>query len=311
MKLYPDQTAASEISLGFLQGFRLHYTGPRQFLMSKNLSSAKQFKHEIMKKLQAEIQFGRILGPFSKLPISTLRISPIGVIPKSDGGWRLITDLSYPEGNSVNTYISSELSRVNYTSLDSILDKIHDLGTRAHLAKMDIKSAFRLLVINPADFDLMGIKFGDSYYIDKCLPMGCSLSYKLFETFSTFLQWEVERRSGSNLVDHYLDDFIFMGAEESNNCARMMSTFKEVCLDIGVAIADKKTMGPCTTWPFLGFLIDTEFMRILIPLEKLEKLRNMLKPLLLKKGHFERVGISGGFIVILFKGYSFIAGFYS
>lgn len=28
-----------------------------------------------------------------------------------------------------------------------------------------------------------------------------------------------------------------MGAEESDNCARMMSTFKEVCLDIGVSIA--------------------------------------------------------------------------
>jgi hypothetical protein len=68
------------------------------------------------------------------------------------------------------------------------LDKIHLHGKNA-LAKMDIKSAFRLLNIHSADFDLMGIKFGGSYYIDKCLPMGCSVSCKLFETFSTFLQW--------------------------------------------------------------------------------------------------------------------------
>jgi len=157
------------------------------------------------------------------------------------------------------------------------------LGEERFWQKMDIKSAFRLLIIHPADFDLMGIKIGDSYYIDKCLPMGCSLSCKLFETFSTFIQWEVERRSPSNLIDHYLDDFIFMGAGHSNDCTLLMSTFKEVCQELGVPLAEKKTMGPCTLLPFLGFLIDTEELRILIPPEKLEKLKSLLNTLLLKK----------------------------
>lgn len=145
LRFYPDKSAASTLSLGFSEGFYLNYTGPRQFLESKNLSSAEQYKHEIITKLQTEIELGRMLGPFSKPPISTLRTSPIGLVPKSDGGWRLITHLSYPEGNSVNTYISEELSSVKYTSLDSILDKIYDLGKGAQLGKMDIKSGFRLL----------------------------------------------------------------------------------------------------------------------------------------------------------------------
>ena len=49
------------------------------------------------------------------------------------------------------------------------------------------------------------------YYIDKCLPMGCSVSCNLFEKFSTFLQWVVEVRPGLDSLDHYLDDFIFIG----------------------------------------------------------------------------------------------------
>ena len=88
----------------------------------------------------------------------------------------------------MHSYISPHLTKGNYTSLDSILDTIHDLGRRALLAKMDIKCAFRLLIIHPADFDLMGMAIGDSYYIDKGLPMGCSLSCKLFEICSTFIQ---------------------------------------------------------------------------------------------------------------------------
>jgi hypothetical protein len=57
------------------------------------------------------------------------------------------------------------------------------LGQKALCAKMDICQAFRLLIINPADFDLLGIMFGGKYYVDKCLPMGCSISCSLFEKF--------------------------------------------------------------------------------------------------------------------------------
>jgi hypothetical protein len=44
-------------------------------------------------------------------------------------------------------------------------------------------SAFRLLIVNPADFDLLGIKFDNMYYIDKCLAMDCSVSCNLFEKY--------------------------------------------------------------------------------------------------------------------------------
>ncbi|VDH91303.1 Hypothetical predicted protein [Mytilus galloprovincialis] len=148
---------------------------------------------------------------------------------------------------------------------------------------MDVKSAFRLLIVNPADFDLMGIKFNGYYFVDKALAMGCSLSCKLFNTFANFLQWVVERQSGLNSIDHYLDDFIFMGAENTNDCLVLMDTFTNVCNELGVPIAENKTMGPTTVLPFLGFLIDTKLMMILIPPEKLEKLKVLLEPLLFKK----------------------------
>jgi hypothetical protein len=58
--------------------------------------------------------------------------------------------------------------------------------------KTNIKSAFRLLKIYPGDFNLLGIMFLDQYYIDKCMPMGCSISCSTVEIFSTFLHWAVE-----------------------------------------------------------------------------------------------------------------------
>lgn len=96
--------------------------------------------------------------------------------------------------NSVNHFIDPEDCSVAYTSLDQVLQEVARLGKGTVLAKMDIKSAFRLMIINPGDFDLLGFKFEGNYYIDKCLPMGCAISCNLFEKISTFLQWELKRR---------------------------------------------------------------------------------------------------------------------
>jgi hypothetical protein len=160
---------------------------------------------------------------------------------------------------------------------------IYNCGKSAELAKIDIKSAFRLLIVNPADFDLLGIKFDNMYYIDKCLPMGCSVSCNLFKKFSSFVQWVVETRCGLHSIDHYLDDFILVGKKFSNGCSTLMNTFMNVCDELGVPIAENKTVGPSNIITFLGFIIDTVLMMVRIPEEKLQKLRNLLQPLLYKK----------------------------
>lgn len=113
--------------------------------------------------------------------------------------------------------------------------------------------------------------------------MGLSLSCNLFEKFAHFLQWAVELRCGLHTVDHYLDDYIFMGSELSDDCATLMSSFTDLCEDLGVPLAVDKTLGPTTILPFLGFIINTELMLVMIPKEKLSKLHDLLKPMLLKK----------------------------
>ena len=92
------------------------------------------------------------------------------MIPKPDGIWRLITNLSHPINASINSYINEKYSKVCYSSLENTLDKLYDLGKGALLGKIDIKSAYRLLLINSADFDLLGIFFNGKFtLINACL----------------------------------------------------------------------------------------------------------------------------------------------
>lgn len=69
--------------------------------------------------------------------------------------------------NSVNDFIGSTFATVHYSSFDNAVSIVKMFGENARIAKMDIKSAFRLLLCYPRDFNLLGFKIGSQYYIDK------------------------------------------------------------------------------------------------------------------------------------------------
>lgn len=148
---------------------------------------------------------------------------------------------------------------------------------------MDLKSAFRLLPIHPSDFCLLGIKFQDCYYFDKCLPFGCALSCALFEKFSNFLHWALSHTTKSSNICHYLDDFLFVGPNASNECDRLMQQFSHICKDLGVPIAADKTEGPTTNITYLGLGIDTVSQTLFIPHDKVTSLNDQLRDLCNRK----------------------------
>ena len=103
--------------------------------------------------------------------------------------------------------------------------------------------------------------------------MGCSISCNIFEKISTFLHWLVEKKSGLSTLDHQLNDFIFAGIENSDQCKTLMNYFLSISQELGIPIADEKSVGSVTVLTFLGLEIDTEDMAIRIPQEKLESLK--------------------------------------
>lgn len=276
LEKYPNKDDALLLKEGFASGFRLNYKGKAFQSDVRNLKSAYMHPKELNEKLLKELQLGHIIGPFDEAPLPEFKTSPVGLVPKSDGGWRLITHLSYPSGESVNDGIDDKLCSVSYTSFDTVSQMIFELGCGALMAKRDVKSAFRLLCIHPDDFHLLGIKVDGKYYVDRMLPMGLSLSCSLFEKFSTFLHWLVSYKTNLNSLDHYLDDFIFAGRRLSNHCELLVDTFSSICSEIGVPIAEEKSVGPTTILVFLGLELDSVTMSIRIPIKKIEELKSLL-----------------------------------
>ena len=74
-----------------------------------NLGSARQFSKQLQQCLTKEIQKGWILGPFKVKPFPNLICSPVGMVPKKEQGkMHMITHLSYPLGDLINSYILHE-----------------------------------------------------------------------------------------------------------------------------------------------------------------------------------------------------------
>lgn len=277
-----DKSIIDYLITGFQQGFRLNYEGPRGFQDCVNLTSGIQNPDIVLKKLKKETDSGRIKGPFDIKPFADMKISPLGLVPKKiPGQFRLIHHLSFPQNSShsVNSGIPKDHARVQYASIDDAIGKIKVCGPGAFMAKTDIESAFRIIPIHPDDHELLGMKWNGSFYFDTCLPMGCASSCKIFETFSSSVEWISLHKLGCAHVVHVLDDFLFIEktAQATN---KALSNFLQTCQEIGIPIATDKTFPPAQTMEFLGITLDSVKLEARLPADKLSKCQHLIQSFL-------------------------------
>ena len=231
---------------------------------------------EYLRKEQAQ---GRMLGPFAdttSLPL--LHFNRFGVIPKghNTGKWRLITDLSFPEGASVNDGIDPSLCSLTYSSVEEVADEVARLGAGALLAKIDIESAYRIIPVHPEDRHLQAVRWEGKVYIDPMLPFGLRSAPKIFNAVADALNWHLQQ-SGVQFIRHYLDDFILVGPPNSPQCREWLGILDRECGTLGIPIAAHKREGPTTRLTYLGIEIDTITFQLRLPGEKLQRLQSLLR----------------------------------
>ena len=141
----------------------------------------------------------------------SVHCSPFGLVPKGrdPGKWRMIVNLSHPEGQSVNDAITSKQSSLRYASLDDAVHFVTRLGCGTMLIKVDIKSAYRIVPVHPADRHLLGIHWNGGVYIDQALPFGLHTAPKIFTPVADAIGWAL-LKAGVQFQIHYLDDFCFL-----------------------------------------------------------------------------------------------------
>ena len=138
---------AQYISTGIRHGFRIGFNRESTVPMStiRNMPSTLHHPQPVREYLATELQARRIVGVGKE--VQGLVVSRFGLIPKRDqkDKWRLIQDLSHPDGRSINDGIDRDLCSLTYVTVDMAMDQIRKLGRGTLMAKVDVKHAYQFI----------------------------------------------------------------------------------------------------------------------------------------------------------------------
>ena len=200
----------------------------------------------------------------------------------NDCSRRVIVDLSWPQGSSVNagidktSYLESEFY-LTLPSVDDIMSELKRLGRGAFLYKIDISHAFRHVRVDPGDYDLLGLQW-NGHYVDICVPFMTRHGSQIFQRLSDAVRFMMHLR-GFTIID-YIDDYVGVGIPSVVHESYV--TLLKLMSKLGLSVSEKKMVIPSTQAMFLGILIDSQNGTISIPPEKLKQVNTMVHQWLTK-----------------------------
>ena len=226
---------------------------------------------EATQQILREIEQGNYVLCSQKPPV----ISPFSVIPKPDGGVRLIHDGSQPAGGSMNDYATLD-HHYRFQTVDDA-SKLMEPGW--YMAKVDLKSAYRSVPISEHSQQFTGLKWqlgGQTIYLkDIKLPFGSKLAPGIFHQLSQSVKRMMARRGYSGMVV-YLDDFLLLAPTKAA-CQEAMSVLIQLLRRLGFQISWTKVIDPARRITFLGVELDTIDMCLRLLQRKLGELHTELQ----------------------------------
>ena len=123
LSLHPDQEIDSYIVTGLSNGFHIGYQYHRSAPVSASsnmLAAVRNPSCHSPEISTTEISAGRVAGPFKPEEVKNVHVGRFGLIPKRGTvkEWRLILDLSFPPGASINGGFDPQPCSLHYPTAD-------------------------------------------------------------------------------------------------------------------------------------------------------------------------------------------------
>ena len=225
---------------------------------------------------EVETSKNAILGPFNKNPFDEMHFSPLMARDKPDGKVRVIVDLSWPIGQSVNSctipgVFDNVQFQLKYPSIDLLVQKISEIGPTALLYKIDLERAFRNLKIDPYDYPVLGLRWKQRTYVDVSLPFGFATGAASCQSCTDLVTWALHQRK--IWVMSYLDDFLGVG--QLHKARSEFLSLRNFLETLGLPLNVKKIEEPAEEITCLGININAHTGLLSIPKEKLLEVKQL------------------------------------
>ena len=241
----------------------------------ENHNSAKDFPQDVSAYLEEERTYDAILGPFDAPPLPNLYTSPFMTRDKPHSkNRRVIVDLSFPQGRSVNAgsvqnvYLNTPFL-LKLPTIDHVVKCVRLLGKGCKIYEIDIKRAFRHVKLDPLEYDLLGLRH-NAWFLDTCLPFGFRHGSALFQRLSDAVHHMMRQRDFD--VINYIDDIL--GIELPSRVDASFDALSALLNHLGFEISYNKLVKPATCVNCLGILVNTENFTLSIPDDKLHEIQS-------------------------------------
>ena len=206
-------------------------------------------------------------GHVEKVNFKPLVISPLNLVPKSNGSPRLIHNLKV-----LNKFVKRgpSVKHLNVLQLAS-----SEFSRKTYFCKLDLSNGYFHLSIRPEDRKYFGFSFDNQYFVFNSLCFGYRAAPDYFQAFSQDLVRICRERGILYKVE--LDDFlIYADSFESclNSVNFVVDLFKYFSIKINFA---KSSLIPSQTIDFLGYSLDARKCCFTLTQDKLFKCRLIIK----------------------------------
>ena len=178
--------------------------------ISNNWPGAQINQSSLIKYFRMESENEAVLGPFTSNPSGhEAFFSPLNTRDKNDSlEKRIIIDMSFPKGNSINNGIKKDkyldkIINLTYPTVDSLVSIVRKKGCGCLLFKRDLRRFYRQIPVCPKDYSKLGCCFNGKMYFDKVLVMGGRSSCFIAQSITNAFKFILQKRKVD--CENYLD----------------------------------------------------------------------------------------------------------
>ena len=194
--------------------------------------------------------------------------SPVFLVPKSDGSWRLVFNLK-----SLNTHVVTR-----HFKMESVRSVKGLMQEGDWLIKLDLKDAYLSIPVCLSHQQYLKFTWQGQQWKLTSLPFGLSSAPC---TFTKLMKPVVSalRKLGTRLV-LYLDDMLIMAQSKVQQLASVL----KLLVGLGFIVNTKKSvLSPMQEVEFLGFLLNSNHMTVSLPPQKIHSIQRLARKMLGKE----------------------------
>ena len=128
-------------------------------------------------------------------------VHPLGVVPKKNGGVRIIHDMSAPAGRSVNDKQYYWYRQFRMSDCFASM-----LSPSCYIGKLDVTAYYRNFGVHPLFWPLQAFELNGRVYFDTRLQFGMRSAPEVADRFSSAIVRDAERHGVQNCMA-VMDDF--------------------------------------------------------------------------------------------------------